>query len=87
MPHDLTPRQVEVVRLISMGCSNVEIGRILGLATSTVDVHRVMAMEKAGVSKAALLTRWAIKNRVTSLSDTLAATEKRRRGRKRDGWS
>jgi DNA-binding CsgD family transcriptional regulator len=87
MPHNLTPRQFEIVRLISLGCSNAEIARILKLAESTVDTHKQAAMKKAGVAKVALLTRWAIKNRVSSMKDTLTPAEKRRRGKKRDGWN
>jgi hypothetical protein len=44
-------------------------------------------MGTAGVSNMAQLTRWAIANRVTSLKDTLTPVEKRKRGRKKDGWS
>ena len=87
MPHNLTRRQFEVVRLVSLGCTNAEIGRILGVTSDTVDNHRTTAMGIAGVSSMPLLTRWAIANRVTSLKDTLTPAEKRKRGRKRDGWS
>lgn len=87
MSHNLTPRQAEVVRLISLGCTDVEIGRMLGVSESTVNNHRSAAMDKAGVSNMALLTRWAILHRVTSLKDTLTPAQKRKRGRKIDGWN
>lgn len=87
MPHNLTPRQFEVVRLLSLGCSTSEAGKILGIATATVDTHKTAAMNTAGVSKVALLTRWAIVNKVTSIRDTLTPAEKRKRGRKKDGWN
>jgi DNA-binding CsgD family transcriptional regulator len=87
MPHNLTPRQSEVVRLISLGCSTVEISRIIGVTPSTVDTHRSAAVETAGVSNLALLTRWAIYNRVSSMKDALTPAEQRRRGRKKDGWN
>lgn len=87
MPHDLTSRETEVVRYISLGCSNEEIGKLLGLATSTVDTHRSNAMTKLGVSKMALLTRLAIKHKICKLNETLTPAEKRKLRRKRDGWN
>lgn len=87
MPHDLTPREVEIVRLISLGCSNVEIAKLLGVAVPTVDTHRTNAMEKLGVRKMALLTRMAIKLRISGTKDTLTPAEKRKLRRKRDGWN
>lgn len=83
----LTPRQEEIVRLISLGCTNHEIADILDLSPSTVDNHRSRAMESLGTDKAALLTRLAIKHRFSSSTDKLTRTEKRRSGRKNDGWN
>jgi len=85
-PH-LTPRQREVVRLVSLGCTNHEIAAILGLAEPTIDNHRDRAMAALGTDKAALLTRLAIKHRFTSLKDALTPAEKRKSGRKHDGWN
>ena len=44
-------------------------------------------MAKLGTDKVALLTRLAIKHRVTSMSDKLTTAEKRKSGRKNDGWN
>ena len=43
--HGLTPREVEVARLVSRGCSNKEIARDLGLSVPTVKhhVHGILA--------------------------------------------
>lgn len=87
MSNELTKREREVVRLVSLGCSVKEAAAILKLAPSTVDNHRARAMAKLGTDKAALLTRIAIKKRVSTLNDRLTAAEKRRSGRKRDGWN
>lgn len=87
MPYNLTPREVEVVRLISLGCSTSEVAKILGVAGPTADTQRTGAMRKLGVGKTALLTRMAIKHRITSMKDTLTPAEKRKRGRKRVGWN
>lgn len=83
----LTKRQREVVRLVSLGCTNEEAAEILGLASSTIDNHKTAVMRKLGTDKAVLLTRLAIKHRITSLKDQLTRSEKRKSGRKDDGWN
>ncbi len=85
-PH-LTPRQTEIIRLVSLGCTNYEIAEILNIAENTVDNHRVRAMEALGTDKAVLLTRLALKYRITSLKDELTRSEKRKSGRRNDGWN
>jgi len=87
MATQLTKREQEVVRLVSLGCTVPEAAAILKLAPSTVDNHKSRAMAKLGTDKVALLTRVAIKTRVSSLNDKLTTTEKRRSGRKNDGWN
>lgn len=87
MPVQLTKREAEVVRLVSLGCTVAEAAAILRLAPSTVDNHKSRAMSKLGTDKMALLTRLAIKRRVSGLNDRLTALEKRRSGRKHDGWN
>lgn len=83
----LTPRQTEIIRLVSLGCTCIEIANILGLATSTVDNHKAAAMKVLGTDKSTLVTRLAIKLKITSIDDRLTATEKRKSGRKNDGWN
>ena len=85
-PH-LTPRQREVVRLISLGCTNEQAAAILGLSPATVDNHKTRAMRNLGTDKAVLVTRIALKHRFTSLKDQLTKSEKRKSGRKNDGWN
>lgn len=84
---DLTPRQTEVVRLASLGCTVDEIANILGLAKSTVDNHKAAAMKTLGTDKATLLTRIAIKHGISKINETLTPAEKRKSGRKNDGWN
>ena len=83
----LTPRQREVLRLISLGCTVAEIADILGTATSTIDNHRTALMRHLGIGKSVLLTRIAIKYRVSKVDETLTLSEKRKRGRGKDGWN
>jgi DNA-binding CsgD family transcriptional regulator len=85
--NQLTKREAEVVRLVSLGCTVPEAATILKLAPSTVDNHKSRAMRKLGTDKVALLTRVAIKLKISPLSDKLTVTEKRRSGRKNDGWN
>ena len=85
-PH-LTPRHREVIRLISLGCTNEEIAAILDIAVSTADNHRAAAMAVLGTDKAQLVTRLALKYRITTMKDKLTRAEKRKSGRKADGWN
>ena len=85
-PH-LTPRQTEVTRLVSLGCDTHEIAAILNIAEFTATVHKSSAMKLLGTDKSTLLTRLAIKMKITSPNETLTAAEKRKSGRKDDGWN
>lgn len=87
MSPQLTDREKEVVRLVSLGCTVKEAAAILKLAPSTVDNHKARAMAKLETDKVALLTRLAIKMRVSSMKDKLTNVEKRRSKRKNDGWN
>ncbi len=44
-------------------------------------------MAKLGTDKAALLTRLALKLKITDQNDKLTAAEQRKSGRKNDGWN
>jgi len=88
MSVQLTERQKEVVRLLSLGCTVKEAAKVLGLSPSTVDNHKSAAMARLGTDKLALLTRLAVKLRInTSLRDKLTTSEKRKSGRRGDGWN
>jgi DNA-binding CsgD family transcriptional regulator len=79
----LTPRLRQVVRLTSLGCTLTDVGAILGISPNTADNHRTRAMKVLGVDRTALLTRAAIKLRVSSINDQLTAAEKRKLGPRR----
>jgi DNA-binding CsgD family transcriptional regulator len=78
----LSPRQRQIVRLTSLGCTSHEIAAILGMSRWTVENHQFQAKQRLGVSKAALLTRIAIKYKISSLSDELSKSELRKISRK-----
>jgi DNA-binding CsgD family transcriptional regulator len=84
---ELTPRQREVVRLTSLGCTVNEIAKILDIAPSTADNHRSRAMKILGTDRAVLLARIAMKYKISSLSDKMTAAEKKKRGKRKDIWN
>ncbi|MEO8702911.1 MAG: response regulator transcription factor [Kofleriaceae bacterium] len=49
LPDPLTPRELDVLRLIAMGQSNREIGDTLGMAEGTVKNHASHILSKLGV--------------------------------------
>ena len=61
---DLTPRELEVLRLITRGLSNAEIGRELFLSEDTVKTHARRLFKKLGASDrahaVALGFRWGL---------------------------
>lgn len=59
--HGLTPREVEILRLIVLGHTNQEIAEMLVLSVKTVETHRAHIMEKLGVRTRSELVRCAIK--------------------------
>jgi len=60
--HGLSPRELEVLRLICDGMSNRAIATKLGLSVNTVAVHRANIMKALGVHKTAELVVYAIQN-------------------------
>ncbi len=55
--NQLTPRERQVLQLISNGQSNKEAGRDLGISPRTIEVHRARVMEKLGARNTADLMR------------------------------
>jgi two-component system, LuxR family, response regulator FixJ len=53
----LTPRERQVLELITNGQSNKEAGRLLGISPRTIEVHRARVMEKLGAKNTADLMR------------------------------
>ncbi|MGB9602622.1 MAG: response regulator [Limisphaerales bacterium] len=58
---ELTPREVEILKLIAEGFSSKEIGVKLGISTRTVETHRERIMSKLGIHNVAGLTIYAIR--------------------------
>ncbi|MBI5381230.1 MAG: response regulator transcription factor [Opitutae bacterium] len=56
----LTPREIEVAKLVAEGFASKEIADKLTLSVRTVEKHRANIMDKAGVRDVASLTRYCI---------------------------
>jgi DNA-binding NarL/FixJ family response regulator len=63
----LTPREMEVLKLIAMGHSVKRCAELLDLAPSTVDNHKARLMKKLGVHKALDLTRLAVREGLVTM--------------------
>lgn len=60
-PDDLSPRQVEVLRLIALGHTNTEIAGQLFLSVRTIETHRAHIQQKLRASTRAELVRYALR--------------------------
>ena len=63
----LSPREREVLQLLAEGRTSPEIGKRLFVATTTVETHRRNIMRKLGIHSVADLTKYAIREGLTSL--------------------
>lgn len=57
----LTPRQREVLQLVSEGCSSKEIARRLDISVRTAETHRTQLMETLDIHDVAGLVRYALR--------------------------
>ena len=60
----LTPREREVLQLLTEGKSNKEIGAILGITTKTAETHRAHILAKLDLHSTGQLVRYAIRNSI-----------------------
>lgn len=65
--HDLTDREVDVLRLIALGHTNTEIGEQLYLSVRTVESHRAHIQQKVRRSSRAELVRYAVEHGLVEL--------------------
>jgi DNA-binding NarL/FixJ family response regulator len=62
--HGLTPREVQVLRLVAAGKSNKEVADALSLSVKTVERHVGNILTKLDVSSRVAATAWAYENEV-----------------------
>ena len=63
----LSPREREILQLLSEGKAMKEIASVLSVSIKTVETHRRTMMSKLGLYSVAELTKYAIREGVTSL--------------------
>jgi len=61
---NLTPRELEVLRMLSKGSANKEIARAIGVAEVTVKLHTRRILEKLGVRNRAAAAALAVSRRL-----------------------
>ncbi len=67
--HNLTARQLEILRLIVRGKSTPEIAHGLGLSIKTVEAHRSQIMKRLQIFDVAGLVLFAVREQIISLDD------------------
>jgi DNA-binding NarL/FixJ family response regulator len=67
--HNLTARQLEILRLIVRGKSTREIANGLGLSVKTVETHRSQIMKRLQIYDVAGLVLFAVREHIISLDD------------------
>ncbi len=60
----ITPREIEIVRLLAEGKTNKEIAGALQIAVRTVETHRAKIMFKLGFHSSNELVRYAIRSKI-----------------------
>jgi DNA-binding NarL/FixJ family response regulator len=63
----LTPREREVLQLLAEGNSTKQVATQLSMAIKTVETHRSQIMKKLDIHSIAELTKWAVREGITSL--------------------
>lgn len=59
---DLTPRELEVLRLVGQGLANKQIARRLGISERTVKAHLTSVFQRVGVTDRVQAALWARSN-------------------------
>lgn len=57
----LTPREIEVIRMIAQGKTNKEVALVLGCSEHTIKTHKTNVMRKLNLSNAVEISVWALK--------------------------
>jgi DNA-binding NarL/FixJ family response regulator len=63
----LTPRQLEVLKMLSEGSGVKKIARQLGISAKTVETHRSQVMERLHIYDLVGLVRYALREKITRL--------------------
>jgi DNA-binding NarL/FixJ family response regulator len=63
----LTPRQQQVVSFITGGETTIGTALALKLSPKTIEYHRRKALDRLGLRDVITLTKWALRNGLTTL--------------------
>lgn len=63
----LSPRELEVIKLLGQGLSFKGVGAILSISPRTVENHKNNILEKLGLNNTVELLKYAIRNKIISL--------------------
>jgi DNA-binding NarL/FixJ family response regulator len=66
-PGNLTPREIEVLKLLALGRSNKEAAATLDISVKTVDAHRSNIMRKLNLRTFSDLIQFAIRHQIIDL--------------------
>lgn len=66
-PAPLTPRQREVVKLLSEGKTNKEVAAALGISVKTAETHRTLIMRKLKLRSFSELVRYAVRHNLVEV--------------------
>jgi DNA-binding NarL/FixJ family response regulator len=64
---DISPRELEVLKLLALGQSNKEVAGALNISVKTVDVHRANIMRKLNLRTYGDLIHFAIRRRIIEI--------------------
>jgi len=64
----LSPREIEVLQLIAEGKSTRDVAEVLSVSTKTIETHRQHIMAKVRLYSVAELTKYAIREGITTLT-------------------
>jgi len=65
----VTPREVEIIRLLAEGKTNKEIAALLGITVRTVETHRAKIMLKLGLHSLAEIIHYAMRHGIATVQE------------------
>ena len=68
---ELTPREREVLELVTEGHTNTKMAQMLGISVKTVEKHRRRMMNKLGVDDLPSLIREAVRRKLVDIDDQI----------------
>jgi DNA-binding NarL/FixJ family response regulator len=63
-PAGLTPREVEILRLVAKGATNQQIADVLHISVRTVNTHMTNILNKIGVDNRTAASTFAVQNKL-----------------------